>query len=280
MPPPMSEIQARQMLFPVADERHCLYCFDVLAEHFRRARTPRTPHAPFPLDVQCPLFVTWNITCAESMHLQLRGCIGCLKPLPLSSLRDYALTSALLDRRFPPMEEAELPRLSCTVQLLGGFEPCRLFEWTIGVHGLTISFVDHASRGIVRSAVYLPDVIPEQGWTQIEAIDNLIRKSGYERYITDELRESLDVSRFVSTKHSLSYERWTALRTAPPTPHALFAAPQSPVPPPPQSDPQPEVVTPMPPLFEVLAAAEASQEAQEEQEEQEGEAGGESWAGQ
>jgi len=284
-------VEAQAPEFPVAEELHCLYCFDVLTEHFNRALQPRTPHAPFPLDVQCPLFVTWNIRSAQSMHLQLRGCIGCLKPLPLSSLRDYALTSALHDRRFPPVEEAELPKLSCTVQLLGGFEPCSLFEWTIGVHGLTISFVDHASRGApVRSAVYLPDVIPEQGWTQLEAIDSLIRKSGYDRYITDELRESIDVSRFVSTKHSVSYERWHALRTAPPTPRTVTprtvaAVPASPVLPGPQPEAQPEVVTAIAPLDEhITAAAEATQEEREleAQEEQYGNADDEeaSWAGQ
>ena len=30
-----------------------------------------------------------------------------------------------------------------------------------------------------RSAVYLPDVIPEQGWTKAETVDSLVRKSGY-----------------------------------------------------------------------------------------------------
>ena len=30
-----------------------------------------------------------------------------------------------------------------------------------------------------RSAVYLPDVIPEQGWSKAETVDSLVRKSGY-----------------------------------------------------------------------------------------------------
>ena len=65
-----------------------------------------------------------------------------------------------------------------------------------------------------RSAVYLPDVIPEQGWTQTEAIDSLIRKSGCEQPITEDLRASLEVSRFTSTRFSVPYERWAALRAS------------------------------------------------------------------
>jgi len=194
----------------VATEAHCLFCFDVLSAHFRRKSVP---HVTFRADVQCPLFVTWSKRPAHGSVFQLRGCIGCLKPLPLTSLRDYALTSALNDRRFAPIDQSELPRLQCTVQLLGSFEPCATFDWTIGVHGITISFVDRDGGGLARSAVYLPDVIPEQGWSKVEAIDSLIRKSGCEHPITDQLRARLDVTRFVSTKCSVAYEAWVASRS-------------------------------------------------------------------
>jgi len=196
------------MALPTAAEVHVLHCFDVLAAHFQQQPPPLPP---FDKDVACPLFVTWNKQVSRnSQHLQLRGCIGCLKPLPLSSLRDYALTSALHDRRFSPMEADELPRLHCTVQLLGLFEPCALYDWSIGEHGLNISFNE---RGVLRSAVYLPDVIAEQGWTKVEAIDSLIRKSGCEAPITDELRKSLEVQRFISTRFSVPYEAWAAQRS-------------------------------------------------------------------
>ena len=68
--------------------------------------------------------------------MQLRGCIGCLKPLLISSLRDYALTSALHDRRFAPIDVGEMPRLHCTVQLLGVFEPCALLAKLLGLLGI------------------------------------------------------------------------------------------------------------------------------------------------
>ena len=163
-----------------------LFCFDVLAAHFAGREAPR---AFFASPIACPLFVTWkkSVLPAESaaqatmphsppppsQQLQLRGCIGCLKPLPLSSLRDYALNSALRDRRFPPVRAAELPSLHCTVQLLGRFEACGVVDWEIGVHGVTINFVD--SSGTPRSAIYLPDVMPEQGWNHWQVRDLLRR---------------------------------------------------------------------------------------------------------
>ncbi len=166
-PPPLPPLPLLPLLgavrdFSIAQEAHVFFCFEVLAAHFAGRELPR---APFGADVACPLFVTWKKrSVAHGGHMQLRGCIGCLKPLPLSSLRDYALNSALHDRRFPPVSAAELPDLHCTVQLLGRFEPCGCVDWEVGVHGVTINFVD--GTGASRSAVYLPDVMPEQGWNQ------------------------------------------------------------------------------------------------------------------
>ena len=58
-------------------------------------------------------------------------------------LRDYALTSALRDRRFEPIQASELPSLQCTVSLLSHFEPARNhLDWEVGKHGLVIEFED------------------------------------------------------------------------------------------------------------------------------------------
>ena len=54
-----------------------------------------------------------------------------------------------------------LPTLG-TVSLLTNFESAAdLDDWEIGVHGVWIDFVDMQNKS--RNAVYLPDVIPEQG---------------------------------------------------------------------------------------------------------------------
>ena len=68
---------------------------------------------------------------------RLRGCIGTLEPQPLhSALPTYALTSALRDRRFAPVDAKEVLHLRCTVSLLSRFEPAASWDdWEIGTHG-------------------------------------------------------------------------------------------------------------------------------------------------
>ena len=63
-----------------------------------------------------------------------------------------------------------------------------------------------------RSAVYLPDVIPEQGWSKAETIDSLVRKSGYSGQITDSLRSKIKLTRYQSTKCTVSYDTWLSIR--------------------------------------------------------------------
>ena len=140
----------------------------MLASHLQRSQCPEPG---FPTDASFPLFVTWN---KRNHHgqLDLRGCIGeslghlrwhtssltrppslagCLSPLPITSLKDYALTSALNDRRFSPIDVRELPQLHCTVSLLTNFEVASgLDDWTIGPHGVLIDYTD--PQGQVREA--------------------------------------------------------------------------------------------------------------------------------
>ncbi|SCV71927.1 BQ2448_4621 [Microbotryum intermedium] len=68
-----------------------------------------------------------------------------------------------------------------------------------------------SSRSIL-SATYLPDVAAEQGWTQLEAIDSVIRKSGYSGRITQEIRNSLRLARYQSKKVHVTWEEWKAAR--------------------------------------------------------------------
>nr|KAF6491688.1 AMMECR nuclear protein 1 [Molossus molossus] len=77
----------------------------------------------------CPLFVTWKI----GRDKRLRGCIGTFSAMNLhSGLREYTLTSALKDSRFPPMTRDELPRLFCSVSLLTNFEDvCDYLDWEV-----------------------------------------------------------------------------------------------------------------------------------------------------
>ncbi|XP_075919977.1 AMMECR1-like protein [Petromyzon marinus] len=167
----------------VASAEMCFYCFDVLYCQMHGYQAPRSPR--FTNDAY-PLFVTWKI----GRDKRLRGCIGTFSAMNLhSGLREYTLTSALKDSRFPPVTREELPRLFCSVSLLTNFEDATDFlDWEVGVHGIRIEFVNE--KGSKRTATYLPEVAEEQGWDQIQTVDSLLRKGGYKASISNDFRKS------------------------------------------------------------------------------------------
>ncbi|KAG8453451.1 hypothetical protein GDO86_000180 [Hymenochirus boettgeri] len=192
--------------FVVTAEMGC-YCFDVLYCHlhgFPQPRLPRFTNDPY------PLFVTWK----SGRDKRLRGCIGTFSAMNLhSGLREYTLTSALKDSRFPPLTREELPKLSCSVSLLTNFEDVVDFlDWEVGVHGIRIEFLNE--KGIKRTATYLPEVAKEQEWDQIQTIDSLLRKGGFKSAITNEFRKSIKLTRYRSEKVTISYTEYMASRQA------------------------------------------------------------------
>ncbi|KAJ5808601.1 hypothetical protein N7474_009870 [Penicillium riverlandense] len=135
---------------------------------------------PLSVERRYPLFVTWNtLSTRYPGHKSLRGCIGTFEAQELAAgLRSYSLTSAFDDTRFSPITQSILPSLSCHLTLLGSFEPCaHAMDWTLGTHGLRISFIH---RGRRYGATYLPDVPVEQGWTKEETVESLMRKAGWD----------------------------------------------------------------------------------------------------
>ena len=146
------------------------------------------------------IFVTW-----ESSTGILRGCIGCLSELPLSRLPEYAISSSQRDTRFSPIQLHELPDLTCIVSILHTMEPCISHkDWTIGLHGIVVEF---SSNGRLHRSTFLPQVIPEQGWSQEEALIQACRKSGF-RGDPSLLFSTMKVTRYQSTKTSLSYSEY------------------------------------------------------------------------
>ncbi|KAL8996473.1 MAG: hypothetical protein Q9169_004023 [Polycauliona sp. 2 TL-2023] len=139
----------------------------------RRSKVP----SPARRDEQYPLFVTWN-TISGRGHKSLRGCIGTFEAQDLASgLENYALTAAFDDTRFSPVRSAELATLANHITLLHTFTPCaQPLDWSLGTHGLRISFTYHGRR---YGATYLPDVAVEQGWSKEETIVSLMRKAGW-----------------------------------------------------------------------------------------------------
>ena len=130
--------------------------------------------------------------------------------------------------------DAHLRRIS----LLTDFEDADTYlDWTLGVHGIRINFphpsllpatspsgspspysssafIPRVSNKQRFSAVYLPDVMPEQGWDKIESVDSAIRKAGWTGRITEDLRRSVHLVRFQSRKCTVGWDEYVAWREA------------------------------------------------------------------
>jgi AmmeMemoRadiSam system protein B/AmmeMemoRadiSam system protein A len=105
---------------------------------------------------------------------ELRGCIGNMTPNgPLCRLVSaMALESAFRDSRFTPVTLDEVPQLEIEISVLTPMQPIRHYsEIVVGRDGVLLS-----KNG--RSAVFLPQVAPEQGWSREQMLDNLCLKAG------------------------------------------------------------------------------------------------------
>ncbi len=105
---------------------------------------------------------------------QLRGCIGYIEPIkPLAqAISDNALNAAVQDFRFSPVTVKELPEIDIEISVLTPPEEIAgPEEFITGKHGIII-------RKGLRSAVFLPQVAPEQGWTREETLNHLSQKAG------------------------------------------------------------------------------------------------------
>lgn len=203
----------------VASKSMCYSCFDTLIyalDHPNRSknRENKKPGCGFLKElpnptIQSPLFVTWEKRKNENepSAWQLRGCIGCLNPRPLATdVAEYAMISALRDRRFPPISLEEIPLLRVSVSLLVDYEYCKdVYDWTIGVHGILIKFtVD----GIGFDGTFLPEVAKQQGWDHATTVSSLIRKAGYRKSIDQVLLDSIRCTRYQSSKCPVSYDEY------------------------------------------------------------------------
>jgi AmmeMemoRadiSam system protein A len=120
------------------------------------------------LEARCGAFVT--LTCRDG---SLRGCVGMPEPQYRldHAVARAAVAAAVHDRRFEPVEEAELSGLRLHVSVLG---PLRLIapqEVEVGVHGLVV-------RCDGRSGLLLPQVAADRGWERERFLDEVCRKAG------------------------------------------------------------------------------------------------------
>jgi AMME syndrome candidate gene 1 protein len=218
----------------VSTAEHCFYAFDTL---YCALVPSAQPIAPTFADEKYPLFVTWNtLPTRPGRSPRLRGCIGTFEPHPLhDGLAEYALISAFRDTRFRKITKSELPTLECSISLLTDFEDADSYlDWTIGVHGIYISFphpstLNTSSSGAPSplsssaylpritskqtfTATYLPEVMPEQGWDKIEAIDSAIQKAGWSGTITEDIRRSIKLRRYQSRQCHVGWDEYVAWR--------------------------------------------------------------------
>jgi AmmeMemoRadiSam system protein B/AmmeMemoRadiSam system protein A len=104
----------------------------------------------------------------------LRGCIGRMTPdRPLAELvAAMALQSAFEDPRFSPVTARDLPDLEIEISVLTPMKPVSgPNDIVVGRDGVLLE------KG-GRSAVFLPQVAPEQGWGRDEMLNHLSRKAG------------------------------------------------------------------------------------------------------
>jgi len=105
---------------------------------------------------------------------RLRGCIGNIPPSrPLfQGVLENAVSAATRDPRFRPVTPDELDDIEIEISVLTPPVPVNgPWDVILGRHGVWIE-----KQG--RSAVYLPQVAPEQGWTLPETLSHLSRKAG------------------------------------------------------------------------------------------------------
>jgi uncharacterized protein (TIGR00296 family) len=118
------------------------------------------------------------------------------------------VVSATKDRRFSPVQLHEVPQLKCNISLLVNFEIAKdVWDWEIGKHGIRIEFRDPKTNKSM-DATYLPDVCVDQGWSKDECLVSLYEKAGYTGKITQELLDNTILTRYQSSKKSLTYEEY------------------------------------------------------------------------
>lgn len=193
----------------------CHHAFDTLLSHLMNHHTINIKMLEsIPKQAHCPLFVTWEtkegVIKEQKEHdsyYRLRGCIGTLSPKHLSSgLGEYARISAFRDSRFQPIQLSEVQHLKVAVSLLVSYEECQhVYDWIVGIHGIIISFT---VNGRDYNATYLPEVSKQQGWTQEEAIESLVRKAGWYGHIQDHMIQSIRCTRYQSSKEHMMYEEY------------------------------------------------------------------------
>ena len=105
---------------------------------------------------------------------ELRGCVGYIKPRdPLyRAVVANGINAARNDWRFPPLQPQELKGLEVEVSVLTPPKPVDSYrDFKVGEEGVILEKDGH-------SAVFLPEVAREYGWTREQTLSHLAHKAG------------------------------------------------------------------------------------------------------
>jgi uncharacterized protein len=155
---PLTESQ-QQMLLRLARQ--------ALEESVRTGRLGEIEKPAEAPEEKCGAFVTLH------KRGNLRGCVGYIesaKPL-YQTVRECALSAALHDRRFDPVELEELPHLHLEISVLSPLVDILPEDVEVGRHGLLIS------RGFQRGLL-LPQVAVEWQWDRETFLSETCHKAG------------------------------------------------------------------------------------------------------
>lgn len=138
-----------------------------ITEAVFRQKAPTTIPSGGILEETCGVFVTLQL------RGRLRGCIGIVEPYePLGQAVPHcAVSAALQDPRFSPVQPDEVPQLQIEISLLSRPAPIRLEEIEIGKHGLLVS--NGPCRGLL-----LPQVAVEHKLDRQRFLEETCRKAG------------------------------------------------------------------------------------------------------
>jgi len=111
-----------------------------------------------------------------SVSGRLQGCIGVTEPSESlgEAIVRCAVSAALEDPRFTPLQEPQLEEMSIEISLLSALEPILPEAIEIGRHGILI--VNSSQRGLL-----LPKVAIEHQLTREQFLEETCRKAGLPR---------------------------------------------------------------------------------------------------
>ena len=175
------------MLFSPRERRLLLqYARQILECEFAGPRSD-TPPLPPVAELQNPgcCFVTLY------EDGEIRGCIGNCEIFEslAENLARNVLNAAFADPGFPPLEPEELPEIRLEISIPGPLEPVTPEAAQPEQDGLLLRYAE-------RRALFLPQIVRQQGWDRERALLFLMRKAGMSPEKSTEKCADLKLFRF------------------------------------------------------------------------------------